>query len=104
MHTHQMSRRITTVITLAASGAIVFGALTTTAGSASTASRAAGSRAGSAASSMKGLKGTFTVAVMAPYTGGDASEGSMVSAGGQMAEKIINSTGGIGGKKLALEF
>ena len=98
-----MRRRITKAVTLAASGAIVLGALATTAISASAAGRTT-SRVVSKASSVKALKGTFEVAVMAPYTGGDASEGAMVSAGAKMALQIINNTGGIGGKKLTLEY
>jgi branched-chain amino acid transport system substrate-binding protein len=52
----------------------------------------------------KSLSGTFTVAVMAPFTGGDASEGAAVQGGATLALQTINGSGGVGGKRLVLKY
>jgi len=50
------------------------------------------------------LSGTFTVAVLSPLTGGDAEEGAAVKGGAELALAKINASGGVGGKKLVLEY
>ena len=58
----------------------------------------------SAAPRTSALTGTFKIAVMCPLTGGDAEEGTAVEDGAALAVAKINANGGIGGKKLVLEY
>jgi ABC-type branched-subunit amino acid transport system substrate-binding protein len=57
-----------------------------------------------AATKTADVTGDFKVAIMTPLTGGDAEEGTAVQDGASLALAKINASGGIGGKKLVLEY